>query len=78
MYKLSTVPETYDPLWLQQELMRLQDELASVNSSWVILAPQAVEPQTRPGMVVNADGINWNPGEGSGLYEYVNSTWRKL
>jgi len=25
-----------------------------------------------------ADGVNWNPGKGEGLYIYVNTYWRKI
>jgi len=30
------------------------------------------------GMVVWADGTNWNPGSGAGLYEYRGGSWQKL
>lgn len=30
------------------------------------------------GMLVYADGTNWNPGSGEGIYAYYNSTWNKL
>jgi hypothetical protein len=35
-----------------------------------------VEPE-RPeeGVMVIADGVNWNPGSGNGLYIYLNSSW---
>lgn len=38
-----------------------------------------VEP-TKPyeGLTVGADGTNWNPGGGQGVYTYYNSTWNKL
>ncbi len=31
-----------------------------------------------PGLVVLADGTNWNPGSGQGLYIYYGSSWHKL
>lgn len=37
-------------------------------------APERVEE----GMVHGADGTNWNPGAGQGVYVYYNSTWNKL
>lgn len=30
------------------------------------------------GDVAYADGTNWNPGAGAGLYEYVSGAWSKL
>jgi hypothetical protein len=32
----------------------------------------------RAGMVVEADGTNWNPGSGAGCYIYRASAWVKL
>lgn len=32
----------------------------------------------RLGMVVLADGTDWNPGSGQGVYAYYNSAWNKL
>lgn len=37
------------------------------------------EPQRpRVGMVVLADGTNWNPGNGAGFYGYRDGAWRLL
>lgn len=32
----------------------------------------------RAGMVVFADGTDWNPGSGVGVYVYTGSAWSKL
>lgn len=32
----------------------------------------------REGLLAFADGTNWNPGAGAGLYEYRGGAWRKL
>lgn len=32
----------------------------------------------REGMVRFADGTDWNPGSGRGLYSYVSGSWAKL
>ena len=32
----------------------------------------------REGMIVYADGSDWNPGSGGGLYEYRGGAWAKL
>lgn len=30
------------------------------------------------GMTVGADGTNWNPGAGKGVYTYYSGVWNKL
>lgn len=32
----------------------------------------------REGMVRGADGTDWNPGAGQGVYVYYNAAWNKL
>lgn len=32
----------------------------------------------RTGMTVLADGTNWNPGAGAGVYTYYGAAWHKL
>lgn len=32
----------------------------------------------RTGMIVLADGTNWNPGSGAGFYGYYGGSWSKL
>jgi hypothetical protein len=38
----------------------------------------ALEPVAREGMIKYADGTNWDPGAGEGIYAYVSGAWRKL
>lgn len=37
-------------------------------------------PPQKPfeGLTVGADGTNWNPGAGKGVYTYYSGTWNKL
>ena len=45
----------------------------------IILPELNVEPiRPRTGMIVLADGSNWNPGSGAGFYGYYGSAWVKL
>lgn len=38
-----------------------------------------VEPtKLRDGLTVLADGTNWNPGSGQGVYTYYAGAWHKL
>lgn len=59
--------------YLFRELTRIGQELDSLNNPVPTLH---VEPE-RPleGFMVIADGTDWNPGFGNGLYIYLNSAW---
>lgn len=79
LYTPSNTPEEYDAVFLQRELERIAIALQELEPPWVILSPQNNAPdRTKEGMVVNADGTNWNPGSGAGLYEYIGGSWNKL
>lgn len=58
----------------------LRDELNNIARSTVTdtvqLRPQSVAPsKPRDGLLVEADGTNWNPGSGAGLYIYRAGAW---
>ncbi|MBN1600654.1 MAG: hypothetical protein JW915_03545 [Chitinispirillaceae bacterium] len=45
----------------------------------LILTPCSSAPSPLvDGMIAYANGTNWNPGSGKGIYAYYNSTWNKL
>lgn len=64
-------------LYVDEELTRLSKELAETTA--LENRPISVAP-TRPreGMIVFADGTNWDPGNGAGSYEYIAGLWRPL
>lgn len=37
-----------------------------------------VEPKAQEGMIAWADGVNWDPGAGAGLYHRMEGVWNKL
>lgn len=49
--------------------MTLKKEL-----DWLHVAPSKV----RQGLTVGADGTDWNPGSGEGVYTYYTGAWHKL
>jgi hypothetical protein len=54
-------------------------EAVNGKSEMQSMAPLAVEPaKPRDGMIVYADGTNWNPGSGEGAYERRAGAWAKL
>lgn len=65
----------------------LQQELASIVRAWVsaedVLSLKVLhkEPERLPQDSVTlciADGVNWNPGAGAGLYRRQGGTWTKV
>lgn len=62
----------------------LDDELAAIEATihapdLIQLTPLAAAPDNpRDGMLVCADGANWNPGSGGGFYGYFGGAWRFL
>lgn len=64
--------------WAQRELFVLWRALMD-GIDTLRLVPQAVAPaKPSEGTVANADGTNWNPGGGAGLYQYLGGAWVKL
>ena len=63
--------------FLRGELRRI--EVAFMRLDNLKLAPLAAEPtRYSDGMVVYADGTNWNPGSGAGFYGREGGAWVKL
>lgn len=63
--------------YLEDELTAISRELSETQV--LELRPVHVEP-TRPreGMIVFADGTDWNPGSGVGVYTFLAGSWSKL
>lgn len=58
--------------WLRREMARL----AAVLNGPMVVDTWNVAPDKPPeGMLAIADGTNWNPGSGYGLYIYKSGTW---
>ena len=85
LFKTLYVPEPLNPNPSQQELVGyLQKQLQQIGTAFgqselYILDVAFEEPQkTRDGMLVLADGVRWNPGQGAGMYWYLGGVWNKL
>lgn len=79
-YDPAILPPEYNQAVMQEELYKIAQVLLALELPSIIFVPQATAP-TRPqeGMIVNADGTNWNPASaGAGLHEYVGGVWKKL
>jgi hypothetical protein len=64
-------------LWIHNELLRVEAAFASPEVDHVRFKVLHEEPaHVFEGLVVIADGTNWDPGSGYGLYRYTGSaTW---
>jgi len=70
-------PSEYDSSYLYGELRKLKeaiDQQADGHLDQSNVAPS----KPRDGDIRYADGTNWNPGTGEGVYCYYNATWNKL
>ena len=60
---------------VQREFQRVSEAFRIVHQFDVL----HVEPsKPRQGLLVFADGTDWDPGSGEGLYEYLSTGWSKL
>ena len=78
-YEPGELPEDPNetPSWLLEELRRIASAISIIEG--ITLSTLNVEP-TRPraGMIVLADGTNWDPGSGAGFYGYYGGSWVQL
>lgn len=63
--------------WLMREHLRLSIALEQAPVRQVEFLNAAPE-KPREGMIRGADGTNWNPGGGQGIYAYYGGAWVKL
>lgn len=77
-YYPGQVPQGWDRQWLQAELRRIA-EVLSAGSDAVRIEATAVAPtKVVEGMIRRADGTNWDPGRGAGLYIYRGGSWKLI
>lgn len=63
--------------FVEQELVALARELTETTA--LDLRPIHAPPlRPREGMIVCADGTNWDPGGGKGIYAFLDGSWSKL
>jgi hypothetical protein len=61
-----------------RQAMQMVEQAANRSDSFIELQILRAEPQRlRAGMVVYADGTDWNPGSGEGIYRrnVANNAW---
>lgn len=80
-YQPKTAPVGPDPqlsMFVQNELEELARSKVEPDQFITLDTSNTAPSKIREGMVVLADGTNWNPGSGAGFYGYRNSAWRFL
>jgi hypothetical protein len=61
---------------LRAELDRLRRYLDAPTLGYFYMETLNAAPaRVEEGMTVKADGVNWNPGGGAGLYQYRAGAW---
>jgi hypothetical protein len=82
MYEPTTTPSDAPPglrSWLAAQLRQIADALGRPEVASIRFGPLAAQPEHYvEGDLVFANGTDWNPGSGAGLYERRGGAWRKL
>lgn len=63
---------------IQQELRNISRAMGEGNDALLLEMRYTAPPKPRDGMIVLADGTQWNPGSGAGYYGYRAGAWRFL
>lgn len=79
-YVPEPVPNEKEELraYIERELRRLSGTLISGVDAVMLPELHAAPAKPRTGMVVLADGSDWNPGSGAGYYGYRSGAWQFL
>ena len=63
--------------WVNRELNRVGVAMEE-KLDRIIPTAHSAPAKPRTGLTVLADGVNWDPGSGQGVYTYYNGLWNKL
>ncbi len=61
--------------WISNELVRVSNAFTTSSQTTTLLVLTAAPAKPQIGQIVFADGSNWNPGSGRGLYYYDSGGW---
>lgn len=77
-HRPTDTPGKYDPEWLREELESFTRSHLEGHDFYMLNELHVAPVRPRLGMLVLADGTNWNPGSGAGFYGYYGGSWVKL
>jgi hypothetical protein len=67
-FKPPRLPDKYDPRAIELALNQLLEAMSAGNT-YIVLQPLAAEPaRLVANMIVKANGVDWDPGSGAGIY----------
>jgi len=76
---LDPLDEDFTPIQRERIRALIKAEVISTAYDSLSLNPLHVEPtKRRPGRLAYADGTDWDPGSGEGLYIYTSAGWSLL
>lgn len=79
MYVPEEVPHSEDiaalGAYIGRELARISNSLQTGIMQFNVLHAEPI--RLREGLLVMADGVDWDPGSGGGLYVYFGGSWSK-
>jgi len=75
LYNFSSLEEL--SIAIAEEFQRLEGAITGVELA-ALSESNAVPDKLYDGLIALADGTNWNPGKGAGLYIYQDSAWNYL
>lgn len=82
MFKIEAVPQEFDPevrAWLIGLQKRIYDAISVLEPEQLILDKLSVSPdKPSDGEVIYADGTNYDPGSGVGIYYFDGTSYVKL
>lgn len=79
IYVPGEIPAEYEATFFAGELRRVSAQLHEMELPYMQLIVQHVAPaKVFEGMLLKADGTDWNPGHGAGVYVYQESGWKPL
>lgn len=82
MFSVTHPPASENPKdladWVFGELSRIAGLLDALEQGEFLDIHTAAPSKPQERQIVFADGTNWNPGSGTGVYCYYNSSWHFL
>jgi len=75
--QFSPTPQNIEP-FLNEYFRQIAQQFHSDRTEFTFFTVNAEPTKKWDGLTVLADGTNWNPGAGQGVYTYYNAAWNKL
>ena len=71
-------PHEVSTEYILRELLRISAQFDLIIQGRFLEILSVAPAKPRDGMLALADGTNWNPGSGKGMYVYLTGVWTKL